>query len=426
MQGAAHAADVRIAREKTLVGGLRDRLGRGRQFQTLLERDEPVQPTPPDTPFGDPSGHRVDNTHLAVAHHVVAAGQIEVTRLERHRQPFGAMVFVDPLALGGRQHRRVQLHRPSCFVDAVIAPGLQTLGQSPGLPGPHTLGRVASRRGHDQRHRRFVDENAVRFVDEHRIETRQHRCGRQAVGEHARAHHERAGLSLYAGLVAQGVEHHRLGRRIHDFGTVGFPASIERIRFGHRAHAQSERGVERIEPGRIALDQIGIGGEHMHPLPGQRRYGRRQRGGQRLALAGRHFGEPAVDHRQRGEPLLFVGRDAHVFAARAIDPGTGGEPQIAPHAGLLHGRAPGFRRHSVGCRPQLTQACVLTPITRQRATEVTRPFECPRVETCRMIERTCRTQNHFAPSGSKRPSTNCRPRRHNWLASDEAPCSNLA
>ncbi len=72
---------------------------------------------------------------------------------------------------------------------------------------------------------------------------------------------------------------------------------------GDGADAQAELLVDRPHLVGVALDQVIVDGQDVHraPVPGPDRGG--QGRGQRLAFAGRHLGDVAVDHGERAHEL---------------------------------------------------------------------------------------------------------------------------
>jgi hypothetical protein len=69
------------------------------------------------------------------------------------------------------------------------------------------------------------------------------------------------------------------------------------------AHRQAQEVVQAAHPLRVAVGQVVVHRDHVHALAGQRVQVHRQRGGQRLALAGAHFGDLAVVQRHAAQQL---------------------------------------------------------------------------------------------------------------------------
>jgi hypothetical protein len=69
------------------------------------------------------------------------------------------------------------------------------------------------------------------------------------------------------------------------------------------ADRQAEEVVELAHPLRIAVGQVVVDRDDVHALAGQGIEVHRQRGGERLALAGAHLGDLAVVQRHAAEHL---------------------------------------------------------------------------------------------------------------------------
>ena len=102
-------------------------------------------------------------------------------------------------------------------------------------------------------------------------------------------------MSRVAGhVVAQVVEPELGVGAVGDVGGVGRPLGHRVVDVGaDPAHGQPEPSVEATHPLGVTGGQVVVHRDHVHPPAGQRVEVHRQRGHERLALAGLHLGDPA-------------------------------------------------------------------------------------------------------------------------------------
>ena len=169
------------------------------------------------------------------------------------------------------------------------------------------------RAGDDQRRARFVDQDVVDFVDD-RVVQRTLRLlailGIAIVAAPRRTH-----------VVAQVVETELVVRAVGDVAGVGLlPLLHLHVRLD-RADGQAQPHVQRRHPLHVAAGQVVVDRHDVDALAFQRVEIGGQRGHQRLAFAGHHFGDRAavqhhaanqlhvvMPHRQVAAPRLATGR----------------------------------------------------------------------------------------------------------------------
>ena len=144
------------------------------------------------------------------------------------------------------------------------------------------LGMVLGLAADDQRRARLVDQDRIDLVDDGIRQPARH-----AVGD------------LVDHVVAQVVEAELVVGAVGHVGGIGRLLLVA-LHAGHvDADREPEKGVDTAHPLGIAARQVVVDGDQVHALAGQRIQVHRQRGHQRLALAGAHLGD-----------LAFVQRDA--------------------------------------------------------------------------------------------------------------------
>ncbi|MNM66518.1 hypothetical protein D3C81_780090 [compost metagenome] len=143
------------------------------------------------------------------------------------------------------------------------------------------VGLVLGLAGDDQRRTRFIDQDRVHFVDDRVVQRALHALRR--VVDH---------------VVAQVVEAELVVRAVGDVRVIGALLLVMRHLREVDPHRQPQEVVQAAHPLGIALGQIVVHGHHVHALAGNGIEVHGQRGGQRLALAGTHFGDLVVvqDH----------------------------------------------------------------------------------------------------------------------------------
>ncbi len=142
------------------------------------------------------------------------------------------------------------------------------------------VGRLLGLAGDDQRRARLVDEDRVDLVHDR---------------ERVRALHRL--LELDREVVAQVVEAELGVRAVGDVAGVGGLAGL-RLHLGlDHADGHAERLVDRAHPLGVAAREVVVDRDEVRALADQRVEVERQRGHQRLALAGLHLGDRAlVEH----------------------------------------------------------------------------------------------------------------------------------
>ena len=108
-----------------------------------------------------------------------------------------------------------------------------------------------------------------------------------------------------------------LGRDIDHIGCVQAGPELGLDLRMHRSQADTAGRIQILHGLRIALGQVVVGGDHMAGPTAPAGQHRRQRDGQRLALAGGHLGQPAVVQGQSAHHLHRVGPHAQ-HAARLL------------------------------------------------------------------------------------------------------------
>ena len=144
------------------------------------------------------------------------------------------------------------------------------------------------------------------------------------------------------------VEPRFLRRDVRDVGRIRAPAGLGRHVPLNEADRQAQRAVDRAHPLRVATRQVVVEGQDVHAAAVERPEGHRQRGRQRLALAGLHLHDAAVGHGQAGHDLLVVqllaDRPAGGLAHEAEDEG---QPFASPPGPACAGRGSAASRSSV-------------------------------------------------------------------------------
>ena len=138
----------------------------------------------------------------------------------------------------------------------------------------------------DERRPRFVDQDGIDFVDD---------------GEVVHALHAIAQIELH--VVAQIVETEFVVGAVGHVGGVGGAALLVVEVVDDHANTKTEKAVELAHPFRVALGQVIIDGNHVHAASAERVQIHRERGDQRLALAGLHFGDGAFVQNHAADQL---------------------------------------------------------------------------------------------------------------------------
>ena len=175
-----------------------------------------------------------------------------------------------------------------------------------------------SRAADDQRRAGLVDEDRVHLVHD---------------GEIVPALHLVLGAAGHA-VVAEVVEAELRVRAVGDVAVV-LLAALGRVHVVHdAADAQPEKLVDGTHPLAVALGKVVVDGHDVHAAPGQRVEVNRQRGDERLALAGGHLGNVALVQRDAADELHVV-RD---HLPRQIVPAHLDIRAVKPAAGVFHHR----------------------------------------------------------------------------------------
>ena len=135
-------------------------------------------------------------------------------------------------------------------------------------------------------------------------------------------------------VVAQIIEAELVVGAVGDVGAVGRLAFLVVQVVHDHADVQAQELVEAAHPFRVALGQVIVDRDHVDALAGKRVEVARQRGDQRLAFAGFHFGDLALVQHHAANQL-------HVEMAHVEDAA----------AGLAH--------HREGFDQQIVQRCAL-------------------------------------------------------------------
>ena len=165
------------------------------------------------------------------------------------------------------------------------------------------IGRVVALAADDQRRARFVDEDRIDFVDDREVQLALHHL-----------------IETPRHVIAQVVEADLV---------VGDVGDVAQIRFAPRgrieivlddADRHAERAIQRAHPLGIAFGEIIVDGDDVHALARERVEIDRQRGDERLALAGAHLGNVAFVQRLAAHQLnVEVAHPHDAFAGLAHD-----------------------------------------------------------------------------------------------------------
>ncbi len=184
----------------------------------------------------------------------------------------------------------------------------------------HVHGRVVfGLAADDQRRAGLIDQDGVHLVND-------------GVVEHAL----NAVARLVDHVVAQVVEAVLVVRAVGDVAVVGGLLFLARHVGQVDAHRQSEEVVQLGHPGRIAIGQIVVHGHHVHAIARQCVQVDRQRGGQRLAFAGAHFGDLAVVQRHAAQQLNVEVAHLHDALGALAHHGEGFGQQVVQRLALGH------------------------------------------------------------------------------------------
>ena len=302
---AGHAGQLAVHAEIVLERDRRQRLVLALDVDAFLGLDRLVQAVGPAAAGHQAPGELVDDDDLAVLHDVVLVAVEQRMRAQRrvevmHQRDVVRVVEAgarrDQPGLGqdaprcvswpdlGQQHRVRLLVHPE-IAGAVFLVLARELGHQLVQPVVH-VDVVVGLAGDDQRRARLVDQDRVDLVDDRVVEAALHALRR-------REHH----------VVAQVVEAEFVVGAVGDVGVVrDLLVGVVHLRQVD-ADGQAEELVDAPHPVGIALRQVVVDGDDVHALAGQRIEVGRQRGDQRLAFAGAHFGDLAVVQRHAAHQL---------------------------------------------------------------------------------------------------------------------------
>ena len=220
-----------------------------------------------------------------------------------------------------------QRHRALLLVDLIVGLVEQ---RDVGIDGVVEFGTVVERAGNDQRRARLVDQDGVHFVDD---------------GEDVAALDHILQPVLH--VVAQIVEAELIVGAVGDVAVVRFLALlvVEPVHDG--ADGQPQEGVDLPHPFGVALGEIVVDGDHVHTARGHGVEINRERGDQRLAFAGLHFGNLAFVQDHAADQLHVEMALADGALGRLAHGGEGRHQDV-----VERGAFGDLFLESVGARPQ--------------------------------------------------------------------------
>ena len=294
-----HPRQLLVHPEVVLEGDGGKRLVFALDARAFLGFHRLVQAVGPAPPGHQASGELIDDDDFVVLHDVVLIAVVQRVSTQgrvhvMHERDVGGVVQAAALGqqagtgeqlLGvlvpgfGEQHLvRLLVHRE---VARLVLLGLAGELGDQIVDLVVQVGGVLGLTGDDQRRARFVDEDGVDLVDDG--------VGELALHPVARAVDH---------VVAQVVEAKLVVGPIGDVRGVGLLlGGMIHLRQVH-PHGQAEKAEQPAHPGSVAAGQVVVDRDHVHTFTGQGVQIGRQRGHQRLALAGAHLRDLAVvqDH----------------------------------------------------------------------------------------------------------------------------------
>ena len=358
---AGHARELVVHAEVVLQRDRRERLVLLLDAHVLLRLDRLVQALRPAPAVEDAAGELVDDLDLAVDDGVVDVALVErlgAQRLDQvvdERAVLGAVEVVDAEELLGLRHAAlgdrdglvlllelvVVLGDEALLHLRVHAVGLLAGRQLRGELGEAAVevGRLLGGAGDDQRRPRLVDEDVVDLVDDREVV----RGERLAVLGEAPAVLDLL-VQRDRHVVAQVVEAELRVGAVGDVGGVGGALLLVGLHVLQDPDGQAERLVEPPHPLGVAAGEVVVDGDEVDALAGQRVERDRERGGQRLALAGLHLGDRAGVQHHAADHLDVEVAHPERAPRRLADDGEGLGQQVVEWTRRC-GRA------RAGCRP---------------------------------------------------------------------------
>ncbi len=257
----------------------------------LLGLDGLVQALGIPPALEDAAGELIDDLDLTVADHVVDVAVVQLLGPQRHVEvvdqvDVGVVVHVgDAEDLLDPGHPRLGGNDLALgLVHLVVEVAAQTLHDAGEVAVP--LGHVGDPAADDQRGPGFVDEDRVDLIHDGEVV--------------APLHHV---LGAHGHVVAQVVEAELVVGAVGQVGGVGRAALVGQHRGLDEPHRQAQEAVDAPHPFGVALGQVVVDRDHVHPEAAQGVEVDRHRGDQRLALAGLHLGDHAPVQGARPDDL---------------------------------------------------------------------------------------------------------------------------
>ena len=155
-------------------------------------------------------------------------------------------------------------------------------------------------------------------------------------------------------VVAQVVEAELRVRAVGDIRGVGGALVLVGLHVLQDPDRDAERVVDRLHPQRVAAGEVVVDGDDVDAAAAERVEHDRQRGGQRLALAGPHLGDGAVVEHHPADQL-----DVEVTHAHRAPAGLAHEREALVQQVVEALAAPGALAQLVGGLAQLSVGVVL-------------------------------------------------------------------
>ncbi len=174
------------------------------------------------------------------------------------------------------------------------------------------VGRLFGGAGDDQRRARLVDQDVVDLVHDREGVPALHLFG-----------------EILGHVVAQVVEAELRVGAVHHVAGVRAVLLLVGLHVLQHPHRDPERVVDRAHPFRVAAGEVVVDGDQVHALAGQRVERHRERGRERLALAGLHLRDAALVQRHRADQLHVEMAHPHrALAGLAHDREALGEQRV--------------------------------------------------------------------------------------------------